>query len=59
LGLLASRLGSQSIAWRRYSSHGQAPRAQQLDVESGADLGNDVQAVMVNGLPVLWSEDEP
>ncbi len=32
---------------------------QQLDVESSADLGNDVRAVMVSGLPVLWSEDEP
>jgi hypothetical protein len=32
---------------------------QQLDVESSADLDNDVRAAMVSGFPVLWSEDEP
>lgn len=31
---------------------------QQVDVLSGADLGNDVRAVMVNGLPVLGPEDK-
>jgi hypothetical protein len=31
---------------------------QQVDVQSGADLGNDVRAVAVKGLRMLWPEEE-
>ena len=32
---------------------------QQVNVQFGADLGNDVRAVMVNALPALWPGSEP